>query len=254
MGMVNGIDVLDEDWNDGVPKKMSDKTAKVFERNALELDQKDSFRVDYLRRLSNEKVWLPKDKRTPEHQSVIIFDWDDTLLCTSFLSQAQGRPIPQATKQQLMRAELAAQKLLESAVSLGHTFIITNAEKGWVEESAARFMPSLKHILEKVQIISARSEHEGECTSDQWKNRAFLELGRQLPPETMTNLVSIGDSKFELEAAKLLGQQFSRSFIKTVKFQEHPTPEELVRELETLVSKLQSIVEKPANMRIRLTR
>lgn len=27
-----------------------------------------------------------KAQKSPQHQTVIIFDWDDTLLCTSFLN------------------------------------------------------------------------------------------------------------------------------------------------------------------------
>jgi len=28
----------------------------------------------------------PQAQKSPQHQTVIIFDWDDTLLCTSFLN------------------------------------------------------------------------------------------------------------------------------------------------------------------------
>jgi len=57
----------------------------------LSLGQHNDFRVSFLRKLSYHKVWLPKAERPPMHQTVIIFDWDDTLLCTSFL---QGESIP----------------------------------------------------------------------------------------------------------------------------------------------------------------
>ena len=31
-----------------------------------------------IRKLSYSKVWVPSAQRPPEHQTVIIFDWDDT--------------------------------------------------------------------------------------------------------------------------------------------------------------------------------
>lgn len=235
---------------------LREKAPQGFERDALDIALKDKFRVQYLRKLSDEKVWVPKELRPPKHQSVIIFDWDDTLMYTSFLAQAQNRAIPPATKRHLLRIESASLKLLETALGLGHTFIITNAQEGWVEESAACYMPTLAPILKRVRIISARTSHEAEASGDValWKKLAFLELGRQLPPQPITNLVSTGDSNFELEAAHLLGEQFARSLIKTVKLQERPSPQELVKELELLLPKFQSIVEKASNMKIRLER
>jgi len=88
----------------------------------------------------------------------------------------------------------------------------------------------------------------------QWKQLAFLELGKKLDKEIITNLVSVGDSKFEMDAAHLLGQQFTRCFIKTVKLRESPTPETLMKELDLIVSKFDKIVLKDTNMKIHLER
>ena len=46
----------------------------------------DKLRNNLLRKLTYEKIWLtPKEKPKP-YETAIIFDWDDTLLCTSFIS------------------------------------------------------------------------------------------------------------------------------------------------------------------------
>lgn len=37
-------------------------------------------------KLTYEKIWLRPQDKPKAHESVIIFDWDDTLLCTSFIS------------------------------------------------------------------------------------------------------------------------------------------------------------------------
>lgn len=255
---VGGAEALGEGWSvipgliDTFPglsdQSFAGKAPQTFERHAEGISPRDGFRVEFLRKLCDEKVWVPKEQRPPKHKSVIIFDWDDTLLCTSSLSQARGP----ASRHLMVRLEGAARKLLEMSLGLGHTFIITNAQEGWVEESASLYMPSLLPILKKFTVISARSAHEAECGGDvsQWKKRAFLELGRRLPPTPVTNLVSVGDSNFELEAARLLGEQFAGSLIKTVKLQERPSAEELVKELELLTTKFQVIVEKAANLKI----
>jgi len=42
-------------------------------------------RKSYLSKLLFTKVWQPT-KKAKDHNTLIIFDWDDTLLCTSFLT------------------------------------------------------------------------------------------------------------------------------------------------------------------------
>ena len=45
----------------------------------------------------------------------------------------------------------------------------------------------------------------------------------------MTNIVALGDSMMELDAAHHLAQKYNQAFIKTVKFREFPKPSELVK-------------------------
>jgi len=110
-----------------------------FEVNVLDLKSQDDFRVNFLRKLSYSQVWVPKAQRPPKHQTVIIFDWDDTLLCTSYLNLRQDQNLSGTTERHLREIEGAARKLLELAMTLGHTFIITNAMNGWVEYSSAKW-------------------------------------------------------------------------------------------------------------------
>jgi hypothetical protein len=236
-----------------------EKETLIFEKNVREIDIEDNskFRLQYLSRLSSQKIWVPPVQRPPKHQTVLIFDWDDTLLCTSFLQRSQGGNMSPAVHRVLKRIEQVALQLLETAVSLGHTFIITNAMEGWVEESARRCLPNLVPLLgNQVRVISARSTQEKHCYGDigQWKVRAFLEVGRQLNEEAITNLVSVGDSTYELQAAKAMGSQFEKSFTKTVKLQENPTPQELSRQLELLAPKMENIVQRASNLTLKLER
>jgi len=39
-----------------------------------------------LSKLTYQKIWLTPNEKPKLHESAIIFDWDDTLLCTSFIS------------------------------------------------------------------------------------------------------------------------------------------------------------------------
>jgi len=223
----------------------------------VEPKEQDDFRMSYLHRLSYEKVWVPPAKRTPQHQTVIIFDWDDTLLCTSYLNQHDGDSGPSpATQQHLQAIESKAKELLQLAIRLGHTFIITNAMEGWVEYSAAKWVPALLPLLEKVEIISARSRYEALYPNDvrQWKIHAFRDLQRELDLPIITNLNSIGDANYEMEATQIMGKEFSEALVKTIKLRENPSPIELLKQLELVTQKFEGIVTNARNLKVSLER
>lgn len=46
----------------------------------------DKLRKNLLSRLTYEKIWLTPMAKPKQYETAIIFDWDDTLLCTSFIS------------------------------------------------------------------------------------------------------------------------------------------------------------------------
>lgn len=110
---------------------------------------------------------------TPFRDSVIIFDWDDTLMCSTDI-KAQRDP----SAHELRKLELSVRAILLSALRLGRTAIVTNANLGWVEASANVFMPGLLPILDKVQVLSARQSYEELFPDDftRWKKEAFRDI------------------------------------------------------------------------------
>jgi len=231
-------------------------TPTEMQMKYLDLKRQDDFRVSYLRKLSYEKVWVPPAQRPPKHQSVIIFDWDDTLLCTSFLNQREGRPLSLNAQRELRAIEKTAKQLLEKSIRLGRTFIITNAMEGWVEYSAAKYVPNLLPVLQKVNIISARSRYEGLYPHDisKWKVKAFLDVQRQMDSQVITNLNSLGDAEYEMDATQVMGKEFEKALVKTIKFRPNPCPEELLKELELVEQRFEQIVDNARNMKIILER
>lgn len=239
------------------PPESPEDGHRIFEMNTLDLRSQDDFRVSFLRKLSYEKVWVPKAQRPPKHQTVIIFDWDDTLLCTSFLNLRQDQDhLPPVIERHLRGIEAAAKKLLEMAQRLGHTFIITNAMNGWVEYSAAKYVKDLLPVLQKVRVISARGKYEAQFPNEvsKWKINAFLEVQRQLDSQIITNLISLGDSNFEMDAVHVMGKEFAQALVKTIKFRENPSPEELLKQLELVSQKFERIIENARNLKIGLER
>jgi len=234
-----------------------DSTARPAEvAHPKRLDDMDGFRLAFLRKLSYRQVWVPHVRRSPPHQTVIIFDWDDTLICSSYLTALSDCAPTPDLGQLLGCIETVSANLLSQALQLGHTFIVTNAVTGWVECSAARFFPRLLPVLERVRVISARTNHEAQYPFSvaQWKTQAFLELQRQMNSQIIANLVSLGDADFEMDAAHAMSQAFARSFVKTIRFMQQPSPEELLKQLELVLQKLEKIVLSARNLKINLAR
>ena len=167
-----------------------------------------------MRKLAYEKIWLTPAEKPKPYETAIIFDWDDTLLCTSFINPSgvyQHVDLGTAVQQHIKLLEQTSKKMLELAVKHGKVYIITNAAEGWVEFSCHKFMPAvLPILLEKVTIISARTKYESKFPDDvpQWKLHAFLETQTDLDNGNMKNILALGDSMMEIDAAQHLAMKF----------------------------------------------
>jgi len=219
-------------------------------------NQDDRVRLKFLQKLSYERVWLPKVQRPPTHQTLIIFDWDDTLICSSYLNEMDGMCVPAAVEQQLHACERGSAQLLQLAQSLGQTLIITNAQEGWVESSAEMWAPSLLPLVQKIRVVSARSRYEDVHPMDpmKWKVETFKDVQREFDSTVITNVVSLGDSEYEMEAARLMAKGFQQSSIKLVKFTDRPNPQELLRQLQLMIEELECVVGKAGKVLVDLHR
>jgi len=195
-------------------------------------------------------------------QTVIVFDWDDTLLASSFLSGKGFRldtvmePDPE-TELQLKELELSVINVLTLAISCGEVIVITNAETGWVELSAQKFIPGVVPVLSQVKIVSARSTYE-EAYPDspiKWKFYAFQErlTGHFLETKKDKNVISFGDSHVEREAVRAVTRNVPFTRTKSVKFAEHPTMEQLKRQIELITNCFQYILNHDGDLDLQLT-
>ncbi|TNV73480.1 hypothetical protein FGO68_gene8973 [Halteria grandinella] len=127
-----------------------------------------------MQRLAQNRIYDPTGYKPKTYQTMIIWDWDDTLMASTFLSPYQSRilepnvraRLAKQGQQQLDQLQDLVIKLLRKSVAQGKTYIITNAGQGWVELSSGKFLPKLyKEIIQNskqngVNIISARALFE----------------------------------------------------------------------------------------------
>mmetsp|Transcript_8388 Transcript_8388/g.23573 ORF Transcript_8388/g.23573 Transcript_8388/m.23573 type:complete len:296 (-) Transcript_8388:161-1048(-) len=189
--------------------------------------------------------------------TLIIYDWDDTLLCSAAASTGNFTP------EQLQQLSQTVVSVLRLSMSLGETMIVTNGNATWVQDSSQRFLPGVVSTLADMEVMSARALYENLYPGDPfaWKREAFYRLMErrlsQGPSAKTTNLVVLGDSGAEMEAAhqatKVLGDTV---MVKTVKLREAPTVQQLIGQLNRIHQELRGLVNasRPISKRLELRR
>ena len=200
-------------------------------------------RSSYYNKLVNKNLLNSKPKKI---NNIFIFDWDDTLLCTSVLGPNgyfdDDFEIPEATLKKIKTLEIHVKNILVKALEKGDTYIITNSELDWIEYSCQRFFPNVYELIKKIKIISARDLYEKKYPHDYkiWKVKVFNDIiiknySLNLP----TNIMSFGDSSYEIDAAFDMASKFKNGFIKAIKFKEYPLISDIIRELILVFEKFE---------------
>lgn len=175
------------------------------------------------------------------HDTLIIWDWDDTIMCSTAINTNR------VVQHQIPHLDQVAEQLLQLSNQLGESVIVTNADELWVETSARQFAPRVLPILQRMRVLSARRKYEHMSPGDafMWKRETFrdvLSSRRRTGMSGGVNLIVLGDSLAEMEASQTATVGISPLFVKTVKFREVPTVEELISQLRTLLHDLPAIV------------
>lgn len=197
-------------------------------------------------------------------QRLFIYDWDDTLFCTYAIKDI----IPSDTleyKDILKKIEdisIVVKQLLETSITLGDTYIITNSDQGWAELCIETYMPLVKPLLANIKIISAKDLFGKVFPNDiyKWKNYAFKILFEDyvfnynvsvnprltnfrledtstvdyvLNTNMLFNVLCVGDSIMEKHALSYVCACYNIKG-KFIKFSQHPSIEHLHDQLTSL--------------------
>jgi len=214
-------------------KEQTSKNEKIF---SYKKETRNSF-------FQNSKIietWINNNRN-----SLIIFDWDDTLLCTSHLFPF-GNPI-ELNKNETQKISLLEEKIkeiLKISIKHGKTLIITNSKEGWVEYSCQKFLPNVYPLFKYIKIISARKlfEYQYPFNFRMWKIETFIKIFKEFKQNFPINVISIGDSICEIDAGKILSKQFNNCVVKTIKFKENPTIDELCNQIMLIIEKFDVIL------------
>lgn len=204
------------------------------------------------------------------HQTMIIFDWDDTLCPSHYIRINRPQlhyfqPCPNDPKHKVPLGQLAETgiKALREASKIGRVIIITNAQPQWVEISCRNFLPGVWAVIKElnIDIVYARvgfetgdpnSEYNYNMNAPQlWKEKAMREhvskFYSQYVRQSWKNIISIGDQICEHNACRIVSENrpyaHKECRIKTVKLLEEPSIEDLVSELQVVTQWLTGLVK-----------
>jgi hypothetical protein len=205
-------------------------------------------------------IWTPKDddtlfsfspditqqsrEDTISQSTLVILDWDDTLLTSTFLDHHAPIGDVQRTeiyKDQLEKLQNIVISFLECVNRIGKVIIITNSEEGWVKLSSEQYMPAVWKCINmlNIPIISARSAYEVLFPMEPyyWKFWAFMTY---IQPHHKT-LVSFGDAISDHQVTWHVGKYLKNMVVKNIKCLQAPTIDELCDQTCCIISRLNSI-------------
>eukprot|EP00747_Dinoflagellata_sp_TGD_P099834 gnl/TRDRNA2_/TRDRNA2_167863_c1_seq2.p1 gnl/TRDRNA2_/TRDRNA2_167863_c1~~gnl/TRDRNA2_/TRDRNA2_167863_c1_seq2.p1 ORF type:complete len:398 (+),score=59.63 gnl/TRDRNA2_/TRDRNA2_167863_c1_seq2:145-1194(+) len=209
-----------------------------------------------------------------QEQAVLIYDWDDTLLPTTFLRnvvlpQTYDKktgcpgPVPKSSDlyKVLARHACVVRDVLTASRKVGRVAIVTLSKRPWIYDSAERYLPGLNmpELLKELDIpVYYASEHcnGGDMNAEYFtmcKQKAmFTCLSKIYLEEDLdcdVNALSIGDAAIEQEAIKELLSDWDPTPVvdhgplcKTVRLQEQPSLQQLSDELQLLMELLPTMV------------
>lgn len=213
------------------------------------------------------------DSETSEN-AVIIFDWDDTLMPTTFIKRNlwlnviadekwREASVDPSSPFYEMLAEHAqiVERMIRSAREVARVAIVTLATRAWVTISSQVFLPgvNLEALLTEldIEVYSADPNSKycrlrealGQDVCKSAKRAAMHQCLKKLYANTNArwNVVSIGDSTAEKQAIKeclkyCAATATQQPLCKTVKLRPNMTVAELGQELERLRPTLQKLV------------
>lgn len=204
-------------------------------------------------------------------KSLIIFDWDDTILPTSNIvnficsSHQNASQLTSSEFKNLLKYfsfdETQQQALnksilhfLQSAQKIGKICIVTNSETGWVIQSSEFFLPELTEFIKTIPIVSAfdiynaktpKPENQQELyrwliEAKKWAIFNLVEEHRQLG---YLKYISVGDGVAEKYAMnELFGEKLCTGEWKHIQMSEHPTVQTLMAQQQIIADAFSTIL------------
>jgi hypothetical protein len=192
--------------------------------------------------INNYNRMEPKGKN---EETIIVYDWDDTLLPSSFLAENKTTLTQEELRKYIIDVEGIVFDLISLSLNYGKVYVVTNSETGWVKLTCERFYPKLLQLLDEITIISARStyQHKNPNCQESWKYFAFCDVILTNP--YVNHIIAFGDNMIDRNSIRaVVINTFSEKeiILKNFKLIMFPTPMELGLQLKHILNNFPNIV------------
>lgn len=178
--------------------------------------------------------------------NVIVFDFDDTLFPSSHInwSPSYDKSYPELA-QNILGLITTAQKYCNKV------YIITNAQKEWVELCTYKMLPGCEMLCDKVDVISTVDiGYSKDADYSVWKTNAFIDTLSKFFSNGGT-LLSFGDCLYDRDAA--LAMKSDNVTVKNVKFASRPSLEQLLRQQQMVQNSFDYLFTHDGDLDLMLT-
>ena len=209
--------------------------------------------------IMNKPLYL--DNNNSFSQNIFYYDWDDTLFFTTALKfrffeycghifaeeNEDNNLLLMHFQNEISHLDYLTHSILSKSLSLGNVYIVTNSTANWVFNMASEYYPQTNAYISsgKVNVVSARDKYSKQLHYDKymWKKKAFLEIANSYNTDKDTNIIVLGDNQLDIDAGVVVSNYFKNCCVKTVKFRERPSFDELLFQLKEYLIRFNEICE-----------
>ena len=155
-------------------------------------------------------------------ETIFILDWDDTLMCSNFISLKKNGLSDEESKI-ICNLGIVVSNFLKECKKKGKVIIMTNSSEEWLIKTNENYLKISKDILENINIISTRDKYlKKDIERRKWKKLALDELITSYDNK-IQNLIFASDSKGDIEIFKDFSEKNKGINISTIKFKSNPS-------------------------------
>ena len=204
--------------------------------------------------------------------NLFIIDWDDTLFPTTWINKNKidlnKSDSFSQYKLYFLELDKTISMLLDSLNKVGDIFIVTNANIGWIKSCLTILNLTKNTIINnEIRIVSARDSYSQNSSSPtEWKILTFQDIiediinkiNKNIKPNTIINIISIGDAMYEyialinldnflkshIENTNNFGGKKFNYLLKNIKFIEKPDFDFIIDQMQVLHKNSPDIINK----------
>ena len=125
---------------------------------------------------SNSKQLPKKTSENHKKETIFILDWDDTLMCTSFIS-SKTKSLSDEEKNIIINLGKIVSIFLKECLKYGNIIIMTNSSEKWLKKTSENYLKIEKDIIGNITIISTRDRYYKKgINPTKWKEMAVGEI------------------------------------------------------------------------------